>query len=456
MGNFFRRLFSKKTQVHALEKDQAEERDEEQNMVDDEYEEDVQDAANLAISMQQGDDTTNYELTISCEGLPKMDFLSLTDPMVVVYTEQENGTYREVGKTEVIQNNLDPVFVKNFILPYSKTKSSQKIKFEVYDIDNEAEKDHLEKQEYIGMVEIPFEELVISQSETLKRDIIVVSKGTKKKQKNLGKLCVKAFESDIGQSKIWFVFGVEDFITRNFISMYIKGSSNNKEYFVIHNTPKMKNTSDGCIFPKFSVNSNKIGDESSNLKFEFYEIKKNEPKLLGDVEISLVGLHNNSNKRLNIYRNNLVIGKLKIIDLIREKKNTFLNYIYDGYSLKLIVATDLTLKYAEDRTQGAVTTIANYTSALKQTTELLKFYDDDERTISIGFGAKMPPYFNVVSHNFAINGNYFNPCVKSIDQLCETLEQAAQQVRPHGPVIISEILRYAGDVATHLKRSHPK
>lgn len=57
--------------------------------------------------MQQDDNTTNYELTIACEHLPKMDTLSLTDPIVVLYIETQ-GEFKEIGKTEVIKNTLDP------------------------------------------------------------------------------------------------------------------------------------------------------------------------------------------------------------------------------------------------------------------------------------------------------------------------------------------------------------
>lgn len=80
------------------------------------------------------------------------------------------------------------------------------------------------------------------------------------------------------------------------------------------------------------------------MKFEFFEVKKNSSKLLGELEISLVGLYNGSNKKINIYKNNLIVGKLKIIEKIREKKNTFLNYIYEGYCLKIITAIDMTSK----------------------------------------------------------------------------------------------------------------
>lgn len=72
-----------------------------------EYDDDIQDAANLALAMKQEDNTTNYELTIACENLPKMDTLSLTDPIVVLYISTQSE-FKEIGKTEVIKNTLDP------------------------------------------------------------------------------------------------------------------------------------------------------------------------------------------------------------------------------------------------------------------------------------------------------------------------------------------------------------
>ena len=53
------------------------------------YDEDAVDAANLAIAIQKEDFTTNIELSISCQNLPKMDAFSLTDPMVAVFQEKE-------------------------------------------------------------------------------------------------------------------------------------------------------------------------------------------------------------------------------------------------------------------------------------------------------------------------------------------------------------------------------
>ena len=70
--------------------------------------------------------------------------------MVVMYT-MNNATWKEHGKTEIIYDNLNPVFTKPFKIAYN-FEEYQKLKFEVYDIDSETKK--LTNQEFIGYTEV--------------------------------------------------------------------------------------------------------------------------------------------------------------------------------------------------------------------------------------------------------------------------------------------------------------
>jgi len=47
----------------------------------------VLEASNIALAISREDLTTNIELFIHCENLPKMDTFALSDPMVVLYEE---------------------------------------------------------------------------------------------------------------------------------------------------------------------------------------------------------------------------------------------------------------------------------------------------------------------------------------------------------------------------------
>lgn len=41
-----------------------------------------------------------------------------SDPMAVVYMKKQNGTLQEIGRTEVILNNLNPVFIQKIPAAY--------------------------------------------------------------------------------------------------------------------------------------------------------------------------------------------------------------------------------------------------------------------------------------------------------------------------------------------------
>ena len=61
------------------------------------YDKDVMEAANLAIAIQKEDFTTNIELSLSCENLPRMDTFSQSDPMVVVLIDKECHLIKNFG-----------------------------------------------------------------------------------------------------------------------------------------------------------------------------------------------------------------------------------------------------------------------------------------------------------------------------------------------------------------------
>lgn len=71
--------------------------------------------------------TSQIELTLSCRNLINADVISKSDPYCVVWM-QESGwqdKYYEIGRTETIDDNLNPNFVKKFIVNYNFGKVMQ-------------------------------------------------------------------------------------------------------------------------------------------------------------------------------------------------------------------------------------------------------------------------------------------------------------------------------------------
>ena len=326
------------------------------------------------------------------------------------------------------------------------------MRFEVYDIDNENEIWNIKKQDPVGYAECELKDIVRAPEDLLQKTQLNFN--PKKKKKKLGHIFIKAVESDIGQSKIWFYFGCEDFITKNGIYFSICGPTNNKQ-FKLYTSEPQTNTPKGCTFDRFTVNANQIADESANLKIEFLELKKSQAggKLLGDLDICLLGLHNNVNRSINIYKNNQIVGRLKIIQLVKDKTRTFLNYIYPGFCLKTMLALDFTMTKAKKESEEIYD---EYVEAISSIGRLLNYYDDDYMMTTYGFGGKQPPYHNVVSHCFALNGNYFNPYTKNLEAIKELYKLKVKEIKEHGPAIVSEIIKFAAEVARYIKIHEPK
>lgn len=65
--------------------------------------------------------SAKLELSIAARNLVDADIITVSDPMCVVYTRSPVGQkWVELGRTEIIWNNLNPQWVKKFKIDYYK------------------------------------------------------------------------------------------------------------------------------------------------------------------------------------------------------------------------------------------------------------------------------------------------------------------------------------------------
>ena len=79
---------------------------------------------------------TKLRMFISCENLKDMDYFSKSDPIIHIDTKlswQRNWVF--FGKTEMIENNLNPDFATSFTLDFH-FEEQRYLCFRVYDIDD--------------------------------------------------------------------------------------------------------------------------------------------------------------------------------------------------------------------------------------------------------------------------------------------------------------------------------
>lgn len=108
--------------------------------------------------------TSQLELSIACRKLANLDTVSKSDPCCIVFIRNPSDKeYRQLGKTETISDNLNPDFVKKFILNYN-FEVVQKIKVEVWDID-------LVSNDFIGEHETTIAQIVANPGREYRGDL---------------------------------------------------------------------------------------------------------------------------------------------------------------------------------------------------------------------------------------------------------------------------------------------
>ena len=124
--------------------------------------------------------SNKVELSFSCRNLVDLDTFSKSDPTVHVFIKDSRaGSYIKLGETERIDDNLNPDFVKTFLIDYFFEKE-QWMKFEVYDVDGK-------KLEHIGTAETTVSKIMTAQRQTWMADLTIGGKSQSR-----GKIIVRA------------------------------------------------------------------------------------------------------------------------------------------------------------------------------------------------------------------------------------------------------------------------
>jgi len=106
------------------------------------------------------------KLWISCNNLDDTDVLSKSDPFVVLSLSGKEG---ELGRTETIKDNLNPVFQETFLIDY-QFQDRQHLELSVYDCDDPKNPD-LSRHDPLGTASVPIGEIVAARDGKLTRPL---------------------------------------------------------------------------------------------------------------------------------------------------------------------------------------------------------------------------------------------------------------------------------------------
>ena len=207
--------------------------------------------------------STSVELSLCCENLRNLDVLSKSDPFCVIYfKDSPNAEYLEVGRTETLQDTLNPVWEKKIVLEYNFEKR-QFLKFCVYDSDSNSR--NLDDHDFLGYTESTFGEIVAAQSKGFNKNLL---------NGRNGKIQVTAEELTSNKEVLFLKFsGVKldkkDFFGKSDPFIEITRVTENNTYILVHRSEVIKNTLNPTWAPfQVPIRTLSNGDDFRDLKFD--------------------------------------------------------------------------------------------------------------------------------------------------------------------------------------------
>ncbi|XP_017157432.1 copine-3-like isoform X1 [Poecilia reticulata] len=406
---------------------------------------------------------TKVELTISCENLMDMDVFSKSDPLCALYISTSGSHWYELGRTEMILNCLNPKFAKKFVIDYY-FEMVQKLKFCVYDIDNSTY--DLSDDDFLGELECTLGQIVSNRQMT--RQLLL----TDRRPAGNGTITICAEEITdtrvanfevsarrLDQKFLWW--------SDPFLEFYKQTETG---WQLAHRTEVVYNNLNPVWRPfRISLRALCGGDVEKPIKVDCYDHHVNgSHDLIGSFRASLAemlaGTHLSPAEFLCVNSRKLGNKKYKnsgIICIKRcqvEKEYSFLDYVMGGCQINFTIAIDFTGSNGDPISPQSLHYISpdgynEYLQAIWAVGNVIKDYDSTKMFPVFGFGAQIPPSWQV-SHEFPINFNPANPFCAGIEGVVQAYRQCLPQVKLWGPTNFSPVINHVACFARQALRQN--
>uniref|UniRef100_A0A671LL07 Copine-5-like n=1 Tax=Sinocyclocheilus anshuiensis TaxID=1608454 RepID=A0A671LL07_9TELE len=390
---------------------------------------------------------TKVEITVSCSEIDADFSLSLIFSVCVLYTQGvESKQWREFGRTEVIDNTLNPDFVRKYILDYF-FEEKQNLRFDIYDIDSKSP--DLAKHDFLGQTFCTLGEIVGSPGSRLEKPLGGIP------GKNCGTIILTAEELGNCRDCATMQFCAnkldkKDFFGRSDPFMVFYRSNEDGTFTICHKTEVVKNTLNP-VWQPFTIPVRALcnGDYDRSIKVEVYDWDR-------DGSHDFIGEFTTSYRELSRGQSQFNVFEVSSLNISKCFHLIFLPspLSLSSTQIHFTVAIDFTASNGNPSQSTSLHYMSPYQMnayalALKAVGEIIQDYDSDKMFPALGFGAKLPPDGRV-SHEFPLNGNVDNPYCNGMEGILEAYHESLKTVQLYGPTnfapVINHVARYAAAV----------
>ncbi|KAL4648920.1 RNA-binding protein 12-like [Arapaima gigas] len=407
----------------------------------------------------QGNTQSHVELSISCSNLIDKDVGSKSDPLCVLLQSVGDDKWAEVNRTERIKNCQDPEFSKKLCLDYYFEKV-QKLKFAIYDIDNKSV--DLGDDDFLGGFECTLGQVVSSKMITRPLEL--------KKGKPAGKGTITITAEEIKDNRA-VVLEVEaqgldkkDLFGKSdpFLEFFKQGDGG--KWQLVYRTEVIKNNLNPS-WKKFSVSlqtfcnsdmnkpikvhcSDYDNDGSHDLIGIFQTNVTELQKAAPGSPVTFDCIHPDKKQKKKNYKNS---GVVKVKSCKIEAEYSFLDYVMGGCQINFTVGIDFTGSNGDPRSPDSLHYMSpnglnQYLTAIWSVGQVVQDYDSDKLFPAFGFGAQIPPNFQV-SHEFPLNFNPNSPYCQGVQGIVDAYRSILPQVRLYGPTNFAPIINHVARIA---------
>uniref|UniRef100_A0A669CPQ5 Copine family member 9 n=1 Tax=Oreochromis niloticus TaxID=8128 RepID=A0A669CPQ5_ORENI len=383
---------------------------------------------------------------------------------VVVLYVQGLGTkeWREFGRTEVIDNTLNPDFVRKFVLDFF-FEEKQNLRFDVYNVDTRSS--NLSKHDFLGQMFCTLGEIIGSPGGRLERTLSGIP------GKKCGTIIFTAEELSNCRDIATMQFCAnkldkKDFFGKSDPFLVFYRSNEDGTFTICHKTEVIKNNLNP-VWQPFTIPVRALcnGDYDRTVKVDVYDWDRDgSHDFIGEFTTSYREL-SRGQSQFNVYevlnpkkkgkkKKYINSGTVTLLSFKVESEYTFVDFIRGGTQLNFTVAIDFTASNGNPSQPTSLHYMSPYqmnayAMALKAVGEIIQDYDSDKLFPAYGFGAKLPPD-GKISHAFPLNFNTENPNCVGIEGVLEAYFQSLRTVQLYGPTnfapVINQVARSAAEV----------
>ncbi|CAD8071975.1 unnamed protein product [Paramecium sonneborni] len=340
------------------------------------------------------------EIFISGRQLKDLDYFSKSDPFVIVFIKN-NNQWIKIGRTETIDNNLNPNFKKSFQLDYV-FEVVQPIKFEVRDDDGDT-------SELIGQIETTIGALFGAKNQT---SILELGK-------QRGKLIIRCDKIQEGNEFMimkWTgvkLMNTDGWFDKSDPFLKFYRQRDDLTYIQTHETEVIMDNLNP-LWKLFEIQSVKLAQSNDKkIKIECWDWEKSgKNQFIGELIITIQDLQQNKEYQLTNPKHKNP-GRLRLDQFSTYIRPSFQDYIRGGLQLNLMAAIDFTGSNGAPHQPGSLHfrsphQLNQYQIAINAVGEILLAYDYDKMVPCYGFGANLnypTMRSGQVSHCFPLSGD---------------------------------------------------